>query len=151
MLNRRRFLGRVLSVGASVGALGLVRCAGDAPLERSDDGLFTDRNEVILYDCHAMALYFDGGLGPKTGVIKVDYILGNAPVEMEFWHGHGGKQHRFTLLPEHYLQIKQLKKVTIETTQVDGHAHKLFIDFNDSRWRVAGAKPIAVPLGLIRV
>lgn len=100
---------------------------------------------VTMYDQYAMALYFGGELGPKTGVIKVDYILANKQVNMEFWHGHGGKQHKYVLLPDHFEQLKQGKKVTIETTSVDSHTHKLFIDPIDPKWRLAGAQPIQVP------
>ncbi|MEZ4752613.1 MAG: hypothetical protein R3B54_18845, partial [Bdellovibrionota bacterium] len=75
-----------------------------------------------------------------------DYILANEPVNMQFWHGHGGKNHRFTLLPEHFEQLKQLKRVTLETDVVAGHSHKLFIDPTDVRYRVAGALPVEVPV-----
>lgn len=100
---------------------------------------------VTMYDQYAMAMYFGGELGPKTGEIKVDYIIANKQVNMEFWHGHGGKQHKYVLLPEHFEQLKQGKKVTIETTSVDSHTHKLFIDPNDPKWRLPGAQPIQVP------
>ncbi|MCB0311041.1 MAG: hypothetical protein KDD42_07390, partial [Bdellovibrionales bacterium] len=68
------------------------------------------------------------------------------PVEMEFWHGHGGQNHRFVLLPEHFAELKQLKRVYVQTDEVAGHSHKLFIDPTDVRYRVAGALPIEVPL-----
>lgn len=103
-------------------------------------------NEVTLYDTYAMALYFDGGLGPKTGICKVQYILDDKSVTLDFWHGHGGKQHQFTFTPAHYADLKQLKKVTLETTVVDGHKHKLFVDPTSTRYRVPGAKPIPVPV-----
>ena len=91
-----------------------------------------------------MALYMDGSLGPKTGVIKAEYLIKNEPVTLVFWHGHGGKNHQFTLLPEHYTSLKQSKKVVILTTSVDGHTHKLFIDPNDPKWRVPGVKPTEI-------
>lgn len=102
------------------------------------------RKEITLYDTNAMALYFDGGLGPKTGIIRVQAILANQPLKMKFWHGHGGKDHEFTVLPEHFATLKKLKRATVTTTVVDGHSHKLFIDPVDARYRVAGAKPVVV-------
>jgi len=109
----------------------------------------TEDDVLIMYDTHAMALYMDGSMGPKTGVIKVEQLIAGAPLELRFWHGHGGKTHLFTVTPEHFAALKLQKKVTIETTAVDGHTHKLFIDFSDARWRVPGAQPVPVPKGLL--
>jgi hypothetical protein len=104
-----------------------------------------DDEFVTLYDTHAMATYFDGSLGPRTGVITVDMVLAGVETDLRFWHGHGGIQHHFRILPEHFTAMRCLKKVFIETTMVDGHKHKLFVDFSDARWRVAGAQPVRVP------
>ena len=102
------------------------------------------RKEITLYDTNAMALYFDGGLGPKTGIIRVDAIVASLPLKLKFWHGHGGKDHEFTVLPEHFATLKKLKRATVTTSMVDGHSHKLFIDPVDARYRVSGAKPVVV-------
>ncbi len=102
------------------------------------------RKAITLYDTNAMALYFDGGLGPKTGIIRVAAIIENKPVPFTFWHGHGGRDHQFTVTPEHFAVLKQLKRVTLQTTEVDGHSHKLFIDPVDPRYRVTGAKPVII-------
>lgn len=141
-MNRRDFFLRAFATG---GGLWIFGCGRDENgVLRSHGAL--DRGTVTLYDTNAMALYSDGGLGPKTGVIKVDYILADKPVTLEFWHGHGGKNHQYTLLPAHYADLKKLKKVTIETTNVASHTHKLFIDPVDPKWRVAGAQPVQVPV-----
>ena len=100
---------------------------------------------VTLYGTNAVALYFDGSQGPYTGVIRVSYIVANAAITLDFWHGHGGAQHRFTLLPEHFAALKRLEKATLETSVVDGHSHKLYIDPNSTVHRVAGAQPVQVP------
>lgn len=147
-MNRREFVLSILQAGAfglttsTLSGCGENRNANGPDASRS----LWDRDEIIMYDTNAMALYYDGGLGPKTGVITVDYILKNEPVTLQFWHGHGGVSHKFTLLPEHYEQFKKLKKVYVETTVVESHKHKLFIDFSDPKWRVPGAKPIPVPV-----
>ena len=70
----------------------------------------------------------------------------NAPLTLDFWHGHNGQLHRFTLLPEHFADLKAKKRVTLETSIVDGHQHKMFIDPVDPRYRVANAPPIEVPV-----
>ena len=101
---------------------------------------------IDMYDMNAVALYYDGNHGPNTGVIKVDYILAGKPVELEFWHGHGGRQHYFTFLPEHMEQLKLGKVVTITTSSVDNHEHTLFINPSDPRYRVDPTNPIKVPV-----
>ena len=150
-MNRRNFLNYSLRSGLWIATVNLVGCGkpGASSATETQDTTATsmrDEQTVILYDTYAMALYMDGGLGPKTGVIKVDYLLKNSEVTLEFWHGHGGKNHRFTLTQEHFIQFKQKKKVFVETTVVDSHKHKLFIDFSDAKWRVPGATPIPVPI-----
>ncbi len=91
-----------------------------------------------------MALYFDGGVGPKTRVIKVQYLINNQPVTLKFWHAHGGVDHRFTVTAEHFSELKKLKRVIISSDIVADHSHKLFIDSVDPRYRVSGAKPIEI-------
>jgi hypothetical protein len=136
-MDRRHFLKGLLLTG-------LAGCGRDEEVHRLWYGFRA--GEVILYDTYAMALYFDGGLGPKTGIVKVDYILKNQPVTLEFWHGHGGKSHFYTLTPDHFAELKKLKKIYVETTAVASHTHKLFIDPVDPKWRVPGAQPVPVPV-----
>lgn len=147
-MKRREFLQHALRSGLFIGGASLFGCGRQQEVTGVEigNGIYSPREEVVLYDTYAMALYFDGGLGPKTGIIKVDYILKNEPVPMTFWHGHGGKNHQFTLLPEHYIDFKAQKKTFIQTTIVDGHSHKLFVDFSDPKWRVPGAKPVPVKI-----
>jgi hypothetical protein len=102
---------------------------------------------VQMHDTNAQALYLDGSLGPLTGNIKVQYVLAGAAITLDFWHGHGGQQHRFTLTPAHFEQLKQGQRVTLGTTTVDSHAHMLFIDPVDEDYRVPGAPDVPVPLG----
>ena len=131
--------------------MGLVGCGKEMTSEKTQENaisrlLTRAGGTVTMYDTNAMALYFDGGLGPKTGIIKVDYILANKDVDLQFWHGHGGVYHRFTVTPAHFADLKKMKKIYIETTEVESHTHKLFIDPIDPQWRVAGAQPVQVPV-----
>ena len=80
----------------------------------------------------------------SLGLISIADVVAGQPVELEFWHGHGGRSHLFTLLPTHYEALKRLERVTIVTTEVDSHQHELFIDPVDPRYRAAGAQPIRV-------
>lgn len=105
-----------------------------------------DCGTVTMFDTHAQALYLDGTYGPLTGIIYVDYVLANTERTLEFWHGHGGQQHRFTLTPAHFAALKRGEKIYVETTEVDDHMHMLFIDPTDLEYRVEGAQPVSVPL-----
>jgi hypothetical protein len=131
-----------LKTGLAVTAGGiLVACGTDGGTSGLKD---EDDDFVTLYDMNAQALYLDGSYGPFTGIIRVDYIIANAPVTLDFWHGHGAV-HKFTLTPDHYTQLKNLERVSIETTSVASHTHRLFIEPVDPRWRVQGAQPVRVP------
>lgn len=146
-MKRREFIKLSLVSASTAGIFGLVGCGQESGTGRENFQLHatSDGERVVLYDTYMMALYMDGGLGPKTGIMKVDYVLKNEPVTLKFWHGHGGKDHYFTLLPEHFAALKKLTKVTITTTVVDSHTHKLFIDPKDPKWRVPGAVGVEVP------
>ncbi len=166
--NRRQFLR--LTVGAGAGA-GLIACTAEPPGGPGDPDPEADAasaggpdassaggdaspvspdaaactTTVILYDVYAMALYFDGGLGPRTGTIRVSDVAAAVTLPKDFWHGHGGQLHRFTVLPEHFTKLKRRERVMIQTTEVDGHSHMLFIDPVDPQWRVEGAQPQSIP------
>ncbi len=126
---------------SDAGADAAVDAASDA-----SDASDAPHPTVRLYDTNAVALYFDGSMGPYTGVIHVSYILANVPVTLDFWHGHDGMQHRFTLLPAHFADLKKLKRVSIETSVVEDHSHLLFIDPVSSTYRVPGTPAVDVPL-----
>lgn len=100
---------------------------------------------VTLHDTHAMALYLDGSLGPRTGIIRVAAVAAGTDQPMDFWHGHGGALHRFTVTASHFAALRRRERVMIETTGVDAHRHMLFIDPVDPRWRVEGAPPQTIP------
>jgi hypothetical protein len=102
---------------------------------------------VKMHDTYAQALYFDGTKGPLTGIVTVAHVVAGAKVTMDFWHGHGGVLHKFTLDPMHFAELKQGKRITVGTTIVDGHSHMLFVDPKDEAYRVNGAPDVDVPLG----
>ena len=119
---------------------------GDAHASDAGDASDAHHPTVRLYDTNAVALYFDGSNGPYTGVIEVAYILANVELTLDFWHGHDGVLHRFTLTPAHFADVKKLKKVTIETTVVEDHTHLLFIDPVSTTYRVPHAVGVDVPI-----
>ena len=99
---------------------------------------------VKMHDTYAQALYLDGTYGPLTGVVEVAYVAAGAAITLDFWHGHGGQQHRFTLEADHFEALKQGQRVTVGTTTVDGHEHTLFVDPLDEDYRVPGAVDVDV-------
>jgi hypothetical protein len=105
-----------------------------------------DAAMVMMYDTYAQALYMDGTLGPLTGVIEAAYVRDGEALTLDFWHGHGGQLHRFTLTAEHYAALACGERVYVTTSVVDGHMHELFIDPTDPGYRVPGATPVPVPL-----
>jgi len=102
---------------------------------------------VKMHDTYAQALYLDGSTGPLTGIVTVTHMIAGSVVTMDFWHGHGGQLHKFTLEPEHFDALKRGERVTVGTTTVEGHAHTLFVDPREERYRVEGAPDVDVPLG----
>lgn len=103
---------------------------------------------VKMHDTYAQALYLDGTNGPLTGVVEVAYVMAGTAITLDFWHGHGGQQHRFTIEPSHFAALKNGERVTIGTTTVEGHEHTLFVDPLDEDYRVPGAPDVDVPLGV---
>ena len=146
-VSRRQFLVRVASCAAGAALLPVLDSCGPA-LDGVGSGaeLNSTRDDqfVTLYDTYALATYYDGGIGPTTGTVTVAMVDANAESNLEFWHGHGGTSHRYKITPADFQSIRDLKKTWIETTTVDGHAHKLFIDPVDPQWRVPGATPVRI-------
>lgn len=120
--------------------------AVDAQTGAADAAADAARPTVRMYDTFAQALYFDGGYGPFTGVVRAAYLAAGVAVTIDFWHGHGGRLHRYTVTPVHYAELVRGRRVYLETTVVDDHAHRLFVDPADLRWRVPGATPVEVPV-----
>jgi hypothetical protein len=144
-----------------------IGCDGDAPVPAADSGTTIGTGTgsggevapdaaaadacvpeiVTMHDTYAQALYFDGTLGPLTGTVTVAQVVAGTTVTMDFWHGHGGQLHRFTLEPEHFAALTRGQRITLETTTVDNHSHQLFVDPLDETYRVEGAPDVDVPLG----
>jgi hypothetical protein len=119
---------------------------GDPPIV--DGGIDACVQKLVkMHDTYAQALYLDGSSGPLTGIVTVAHVIASSTITMDFWHGHGGQLHRFTLEPIHFDALKRGERVTVGTTTVEGHAHTLFVDPREERYRVEGAPDVDVPLG----
>lgn len=117
----------------------------DAAAADASDASAEAARLVAVHDTFAVALYFDGSLGPKTGTVTARAMAAGDAVPMPFWHGHGGVLHRFVVAPADLAALRAGRKVTIRTTEVDGHSHLLFVDPRDPRWRVPGGETLLVP------
>ena len=53
-------------------------------------------------------------------------------LEFEFWHGHGGGQHTFTLTAEDFVTLKEEGEIEIFTNVIDGHRHALRISTSEA-------------------
>jgi|GEM_PF-1873325 len=166
-MRRRRFL-RLVVGSAVVSAVGCVADAGDgngsdpgadataspdggvqdataAPADATTPGC--DAQTVLVYDTYAQALYLDGSLGPLTGIITAVAIRDGVSLDMDFWHGHGGVLHRFTVTPGDFAALRRGERVYLDTTVVDDHQHTLFIDPSDPDYRVPDTEPVSVTIG----
>lgn len=166
-MRRRRFL-RLVVGSAAVGALGCVgdtrdgddrdpgadaaappdggpRDATAAPADAAAIGC--DAQTVLVYDTYAQALYLDGSLGPLTGTITAVAIRDGVSLDMDFWHGHGGVLHRFTVTQGDFAALRRGERVYLDTTIVDDHQHTLFIDPSDPDYRVPDTEPVSATIG----
>jgi hypothetical protein len=164
MIRRRQFLGLVAgglaacSTSANTNTRpdasstedGVPDASTDAPVPGAADAQEGDPCEGVetieIYDSNAQALYLDETLGPLTGVILVDQIVAGEVITLDFWHGHGGQLHAFTLGAEQFAQLRRGERTYVTTTEVDSHQHTLFIDPVDPLYRVEGAVPIVVTI-----
>jgi hypothetical protein len=117
----------------------------DEPPDAAAEGC--QQTYVKMHDTYAQALYLDGSLGPLTGTIEVAYVLAGTTITLDFWHGHNGVLHRYTLQPADFDALKRGERITLPTTVVEDHSHTLFIDPKDETYRVPGAPDVDVPVG----
>lgn len=59
--------------------------------------------------------------------ILAEDIAAGVEKPYEFWHGHGGRKHKFVVKPEHFLELQQGRAVEIYTDIVEDHRHSLRI------------------------
>ncbi len=71
----------------------------------------------------------DGTFSSMPCISEDDVAAGEAKT-YEFWHGHGGKNHKFTVDSESFAKLKAGESVEIYTDVVTGHRHALKIDPN---------------------
>ena len=141
----KRLLALIFAICASCGAEIIQERSGSTGNVDSEDAIPTGET-VSMYEFYAMAYFKDGSLGPRAGAMDYKVLSSPKTITMDFWHGHNGVMHTYTLTLEHLAKIKAGEKIELETSIVDGHSHKLFIDSSDERWRVENATLKKIPL-----
>lgn len=68
------------------------------------------------------------GTGLKMPCITKEVIAAGQEVSYDFWHGHSGELHRFTLTVEDLQTLKEEKSIEVFTAIVDGHKHAVKVD-----------------------
>lgn len=68
------------------------------------------------------------GTGLKMPCITKEVIAAGQEVSYDFWHGHSGELHRFTLTVEDLGTLKEEKSIEVFTAIVDGHKHAVKVD-----------------------
>ena len=101
---------------------------------------------IMVRDFHAYNIYFDGTRGPKTGAIKAIKMQLGKTVDLEFWHGHGGKKHRFKVTQKEFQQIILGKVVDIQTDSVANHTHTVRLDMS----KVVDNSQTPIPVKIVK-
>jgi len=70
----------------------------------------------------------DDGTALKMPCITKDVIAAGQEISYDFWHGHSGELHRFTLTVEDLQALKDEKSIEVFTAIVDGHKHAVKVD-----------------------
>jgi hypothetical protein len=129
-MKRRVFIGRTSKAGLAVLGSGILG-VGKA---------WSQEEEISL---QAFAYY--QGLGPNETrsssrndgtIYKMPCVmpqeLGEGEVlEFDFWHGHGGMTHSFTINGEQFFTLQEVGEVEIYTDVIQGHRHALRLSLND--------------------
>lgn len=59
--------------------------------------------------------------------ITADEIAAGVEKSYEFWHGHGGQQHHFTITADDFVKLQAGTDIEIFTSIVESHRHALLI------------------------
>jgi hypothetical protein len=68
------------------------------------------------------------GTALKMPCITKDVIAAGQEISYDFWHGHSGELHRFTLTVDDLQTLKDEKSIEVFTAIVDGHKHAVKVD-----------------------
>ena len=136
-MERRRFLIDLCGISAaSYATYVLAGCSTETTASRSSSKAYADR---VIGKIQSFAYY--EGLGPtedrdparsdgttyKMPCISPEDVDAGVDKLYDFWHGHDGMIHRFTVTASDFTRLKLGESVEIFTSLVEGHRHSLLI------------------------
>ncbi len=133
-MNRRTFIRN--AIGSTLTAAAFSRLAWGR-LSEMPSGPAADVKDLILFAPYEAFLpeQTDPVLsnpheGTENGILKAEDIIKGEPLTLEFWHGHGGVKHEFTITAENFSSLKAGNPVVVyvPTNVVGGHYHFVVID-----------------------
>jgi len=140
-MNRRSFIQTAL--GSALTAVSFQTTAwgqiSQTIIHRSDRVNTDDIKDLLLWAPYEAFLpeqtdpvVDDPSDGTQTGVLKAEDIVKGQALTLQFWHGHGGVYHMFTITPDNFTSLKAGNAVAIyvPTTVVEDHYHMVLIDPN---------------------
>jgi hypothetical protein len=140
-VKRREFFKMIAGASAAYYTLSLTACGPAAPgaALRVD---VKDGDTVTIYDMEmeGWSTLGSGYLGP-TGELKAQAVKDNKTITLPYVQDDHG--HEFTLTAEHFAALRKGKKISIETTEAQGHTHEVRID---PKTRVEGSAGITMPV-----
>lgn len=128
-LNRRQFSSIITLSSLGLLTIKLTGC-GQSPNSqvRSDEPAdFTSLYAFTVYDIQMLGYSnLSGGLLGKNGVLKATVIRDGKDITLPYIQDGDG--HKFTLSAADLDQLKKGIKVSVNTTEANGHTHKVVLD-----------------------
>ncbi len=141
-MKRREFFKMIASTSAAYCVLRITACgpagAGEGAL-RVD---VRDGDTVTMYDMviEGWSTLGSGFLG-ESGELKAQVVKDNRTVTLPYVQDDHG--HEFTLTPEHFGKLRRGEKVSLMTTEAQGHYHEVRIDPKN---KVQGSQALTMPV-----
>jgi hypothetical protein len=135
VMNRRTFIQTALGSAFVAASFPRLSWAGGLVYRPND----SDVRDLLLWAPYEAFLpdqtdpqLDDPSDGTETGVLKAADIIKGQSLTLQYWHGHGGVYHLFTVTPDDFTSLKSGHPVIIyeHTTVVEDHYHFVVIDPN---------------------
>ncbi len=139
-MQRRKFFQLVASASASYMVLQITGCGS------ADDGVarvtIADGDSVVMYDIdmEGWSTLGSGFLG-GTGVLAATKIQDAKEITLDYEQDPHG--HKFTLTREHFLMLRRGEKISVLTSEAQGHHHEVRIDPKN---KVQGSQGVTMPV-----
>lgn len=139
-MQRRQFFKLAASASATYMVLQLTGCGS------ADEGVarvsIADGDSVVMYDINmeGWSTLGSGFLG-GTGVLAATKIQDAKEITLDYEQDPHG--HKFTLTREHFLKLRRGEKISVFTSEAQGHYHEVRIDPKN---QVQGSQGVTMPV-----